>query len=334
MAKNDYTAKSIQVLEGLDPVRKRPGMYIGSTDERGLHESLREIIDNSVDESLAGIAQNVWVKITEDGMAMVRDDGRGIPVDKHKSGVSALEITMTKLHAGGKFGGGAYKVSGGLHGVGSSVVNALSKFLRVIVLRNGNAYYQEYEKGDPKAPVSTITQKQLDEWLPKDWQVKLKNGETGTITQFYPDDSVFQTVDFQNEKIKALLKDRAYLVSGLSFHFTDDRTDEEMHYYFEGGIKSLVKHSNRGKDPISDVIYIEKQEGDIAVEVALQYTDTYNENVKGYVNGINTTDGGTHITGFRMALTRSLGDYARKSGLIDKLADNRDETSSPAFTRP
>ena len=323
MAKNDYTAKSIQVLEGLDPVRKRPGMYIGSTDERGLHESLREIIDNSVDESLAGIAQNVWVKITKDGMAMVRDDGRGIPVDKHKSGVSALEITMTKLHAGGKFGGGAYKVSGGLHGVGSSVVNALSKFLRVIVLRNGSAYYQEYEKGDPKAPVTKVTQKQLDEWIPKDWEIKLNNGETGTITQFYPDDAIFQTVDFQNEKIKALLKDRAYLVSGLSFHFTDDRSGEQMHYYFEGGIKSLVKHSNRGKDPISDVIYMKKEEGDIAVEVALQYTDTYNENVKGYVNGINTTDGGTHITGFRMALTRSLGDYARKSGVSDKLPDKK-----------
>ncbi len=323
MAANEYTAKSIQVLEGLDPVRKRPGMYIGSTDERGLHESLREIIDNSVDESLAGIAQNVWVKISQDGMAMVRDDGRGIPVDKHTSGVSALEITMTKLHAGGKFGGGAYKVSGGLHGVGSSVVNALSKFLRVIVLRDGNAYFQEYEKGTPKTQVTNATQKQLDEWLPEEWQIKLQNGQTGTITQFYPDDKVFQTVEFKSEKIKTLLKDRAYLVSGLSFHFTHDGTDEEMHYYFEGGIKSLVKHSNRGKDPLSDVIYIEKEEGDMAVEVAIQYTDTFNENVKGYVNGINTTDGGTHITGFRMALTRSLGDYARKSGLTDKLPDKK-----------
>lgn len=319
MPRNDYTAKNIQVLEGLEPVRKRPGMYIGSTDERGLHEAIREIIDNSVDESLAGIAQNVWVKIAEDGMAMVRDDGRGIPVDKHKSGVSALEITMTKLHAGGKFGGGAYKVSGGLHGVGSSVVNALSKFLRVIVLREGKAYYQEYEKGDPKAKVKQATQKQLDKWLPEDWAVKLKNGETGTVTQFYPDEDVFQSVEFKNEKIKALLKDRAYLVSGLSFHFVDEREDEEMHYYFEGGIRSLVRHSNRSKDPVSDVIYMEKEEGDIAVEVAVQYTDTFNENVKGYVNGINTIDGGTHITGFRMALTRSIGDYARKNGVADKL---------------
>src|SRR3990167_7830768 len=173
MAVNEYTAKQIQVLEGLDPVRNRPGMYIGSTDIRGLHECLREIIDNSVDESFAGTAQNVWVQIKKDGSAIVRDDGRGIPVDKHSSGLSALEITMTKLHAGGKFGGGAYKVSGGLHGVGASVVNALSSYFRVVVLRNGKAYFQEYNEGKPKKKVTEVGQKELDTWFPKSWGLKL-----------------------------------------------------------------------------------------------------------------------------------------------------------------
>jgi DNA gyrase subunit B len=316
-----YTAKQIQILEGLEPVRKRPGMYIGSTNKRGLHECIREIIDNSVDESFAGTAKNVWVKIHEDGSASVRDDGRGIPVDKHKSGLSALEITMTKLHAGGKFGGGAYKVSGGLHGVGASVVNALSSYFRVIVLREEKAFYQEYEKGEPKGDVKTATQKQLDKWIPEDWDVKLGNGETGTITTFVPDKDVFDKAEFDKKMIKNLMKDRAYLVSELFFHFTDERDDDETHYYFEGGIKSLVRHSNRGKNPVSDVIYMqdEDKKQNIEVEVAIQYTDAYNENVKGFVNGINTVDGGTHLTGFRMAMTRSIRDYAKKNGFSDKL---------------
>ncbi|MBU0567589.1 DNA gyrase subunit B [bacterium] len=316
---SEYTAEQIQVLEGLEPVRKRPGMYIGSTDTRGLHEMLREIVDNSVDESFAGVAKNVWVILKKDGSALIRDDGRGIPVDKHKSGVSALEITMTKLHAGGKFGGGAYKVSGGLHGVGSSVVNALSSFLRVIVFRNSKAYYQEYKKGDPLKNVVEATQKQLDEWLPANWNIKLANGYTGTITQFWPDNKVFVDCPFDKNKVKAILKDRAYLISKLSFSFYDEGTDENANYYFEGGIKSLVAHSNRGKNPVSDVIFISKEEGELAIDVALQYTDTYNENLKGYVNGIHTVDGGTHLTGFKMALTRAMGDYARKIGLAEKL---------------
>lgn len=315
---NEYTAKEIQVLEGLEPVRKRPGMYIGSTDSRGLHESLREIVDNSVDESFAGTAENVWVYLEKDGSATVRDDGRGIPVDKHKSGVSALELTMTKLHAGGKFGGGAYKVSGGLHGVGASVVNALSKYFRVVVLRSGKAYYQEYEKGDKKADVKEASQKQLDDWYPM-WKVNPSDGHTGTITTFYPDDKVFQTIEFDTNKVKNLLRDRAYLVSGLNFNFYDERTDEEAHYYFEGGIKSLVAHSNRGKNKVSNVIFLSKDDENISIQVAIQYTDSYSENVKGYVNGINTVDGGTHLTGFRMALTRSISDYAKKSGVNDKL---------------
>ena len=298
-----YTAKEIQVLEGLEPVRKRPGMFIGSTDTRGLHECLREIVDNSVDESFAGVAKNVWVWIAKDGTVTVRDDGRGIPVDKHKTGVSALEITMTKLHAGGKFGGGAYKVSGGLHGVGASVVNALSSYFRVVVLRDNKAYFQEYQKGKVKAPVKTTSQEQIDKWLPSQWNLKVGGSETGTITTFQPDKDVFAAPQFDSQKIKTLLKDRAYLIPGLSFHFYDEGSGEEAHYYFEGGIKSLVSHTNRGKEAVSEVIYVSKQVGDISAEAAIQYTDTYNENVKGYVNGINTTDGGTHLTGFRIALT-------------------------------
>ncbi len=317
--KEGYTAKQIQVLEGLEPVRKRPGMYIGSTDTRGLHECLREIVDNSVDESFADVAKNVWVILNKDGSAIIRDDGRGIPVGKHKTGVSALEITMTKLHAGGKFGGGAYKVSGGLHGVGASVVNALSIDFRVIVLRDNKAYYQEYKKGDKLKRVTTATQKQLDSWLPAQWGIKIGSGQTGTITQFTPDKKVFGDISFNNSKAKALLKDRAYLVAGLSFHFLDKVKNDETHYYFEGGIKSLVAHSNRGKGLISDVIYAQKEDDDMVCEVAIQYTDSYNESLKGFVNGINTIDGGTHITGFRMALTRSISDYAKKTGVVEKL---------------
>jgi DNA gyrase subunit B len=310
--KDDYTAKQIQVLEGLEPVRKRPGMYVGSTDSRGLHECLREIVDNSVDESFAGVAKHIWVRVGKDGSATVKDDGRGIPVDKHSSGVSALEITMTKLHAGGKFGGGAYKVSGGLHGVGASMVNALSSAFRVVVLRDNKAYFQEYVRGKPKKKVSEVTQNQLDSWLPKEWNIKIGSNLTGTITTFVPDKIIFTTTEFDDTKIKNILKDRAYLVPKLYFHFFDERSGEEEGYYFEGGIKSLVAHSNRGKDVISDVIYFAKEEGSINCEVALQYIDSLSENVKGFVNGINTIDGGTHLTGFRMALTRSISDYAKR----------------------
>jgi len=271
---NEYTAKEIQVLEGLEPVRKRPGMYIGSTDSRGLHECLREIVDNSVDESFAGVAKNVWLILGKDGSATVRDDGRGIPVDKHKSGVSALELTMTKLHAGGKFGGGAYKVSGGLHGVGASVVNALSKYFRVIVLRDGKAYFQEYEKGEKKDFVKELSLEKLNNFLPDLWKIEKITEHSGTITTFYPDEKVFQTVEFEVNKVKGILKDRAYLVSGLFFHFVDERSGETANYYFEGGIKSLVTHSNRGKNPVSDVIYIKKEDEYISVEAAIQYTKT------------------------------------------------------------
>ncbi len=314
MAKNDYTAAQIQVLEGLEPVRKRPGMYIGSTDSRGLHECLREIVDNSVDEFFAGTARDITLRLTKNGEAVVMDNGRGIPVDMHKSGVSALELAMTKLHAGGKFGGGAYKISGGLHGVGASVVNALSSYFMVIVLRDSKAYMQEYHQGKPKDKVHIITQEKLSELLPKDWNVKTGKNINGTITKFMPDSEIFHDLKFDENKVKALLRDRAYLVAGLNFNFYDERDDEEAHFYFEGGIKSLVEHGNRDKVKVSDVIYINKEVEPIICEVAMQYTDSFNENVKGYVNGIYTTDGGTHVAGFRTGLTRSVLDYAKKNG--------------------
>ena len=323
--KEEYSAKQIQVLEGLEPVRKRPGMYIGSTDVRGLHECLREIVDNSVDESFAGIAKNIWVYIDKEGLATVRDDGRGIPVEMHKTGVSALEVAMTKLHAGGKFGGGAYKVSGGLHGVGASAVNALSSYFRCVILRNGKAYYQEYNIGKPLNKVSESTQEQLSQWFPSEWNLTIerikKEKLTGTIITFKPDKKIFSTTAFDNEKIKNHLRDRAYLVPSLAFHFFDSREDDEAHFFFEGGIKSFVAHSNRGKTPISDVIYISGRNNNqnIEAEIAIQYTDTFTENVKGYVNGIYTIDGGTHLTGFRIALTRAIGDYAKKQGTINKV---------------
>jgi len=333
MAKNDYTAEQIQVLEGLEPVRKRPGMYIGSTDTRGLHESLREIVDNSVDESLAGVATDIWVYIDKEGRAYVRDNGRGIPVDKHKSGVSALELAMTKLHAGGKFSGEAYKISGGLHGVGASVVNALSEYCLVVVMRDGKAYYQEYKAGVRVDAVKETNQAQLDKWLPSKWGVKI-GSQTGTITVFKPDKKVFTTTEFDNNKIRTILKDRAYLVGGLFFHFYDEVHDFEASYYFEGGIKTMVKHSNRDKVAVSDVIYISHTDDPISIEAAIQYTDTYNENVKGYVNGINTTDGGTHVTGFRMALTRAINDYGKRSGILkdDANGNGKKKKVAPIIT--
>ena len=324
---NAYTAEQIQVLEGLEPVRKRPGMYIGSTDSRGLHECLREIVDNSVDESFAGVCNTIWVFLNKDGSATIKDNGRGIPVEMHKSGVSALELTMTKLHAGGKFGGGAYKVSGGLHGVGASVVNALSTYFRVVVLRDNKAYYQEYHQGKPVKKVSETNQEQLDKWFPVEWGIRIGQKQTGTITTFIPDKAIFGDLKLENNKVKNLLRDRAYLVAGLTFHFTDENDEDEASFYFEGGIKSLVAHSNRGKDVLTDVVYLSKDNGTVSCEAALQYSDSFNENVKGFVNGIYTTDGGTHVTGFRIALTRAITDYYKrmqngngKSGNGDKEA--------------
>lgn len=316
---SDYSAQQIQVLEGLEPVRKRPGMYIGSTDVIGLHESLREIIDNAVDEALAGFAKNVWIFINPDGSATVVDDGRGIPTDMHPTyKKSALELVMTKLHAGGKFGGSAYKISGGLHGVGASVVNALSNKTWVEVRRDGKIHRQEYQRGIAKTPVEVVKTSLLDT---NPYTLSLNSGTTVT---FYPDDSIFSEVEFNFDMIKKQIRERAYLVPKLYFHLIDRRKEEirELNYYFEGGIVSLVEKLNENKGKIHDVISINKQDGEVQVEVALQYNDTYSETVESFVNVINTVNGGTHLTGFRMALTRAINNYGKKIGAFKDEGDS------------
>lgn len=313
---SDYSAQQIQVLEGLEPVRKRPGMYIGSTDSIGLHESLREIIDNAVDEALAGHAQNVWVILNKDGSASVSDDGRGIPTDMMPQfKKSALEIVMTKLHAGGKFGGSAYKISGGLHGVGSSVVNALSKWLYVEVRRDGKIHRQEYKVGVPQTPVDIVKTSNLETSVP---------ATTGTSVTFMPDGDIFQTTEFDFDVVKKQIRERAYLVPKLYFHLVDNRGEEprEVNYYFEGGIQSLVEKINENKNPLHPVIYIKKSDKDVELEVAVQYNESYGENVEAYVNVINTVNGGTHLTGFRMALTRAINDYGKKTGAFKSDEDS------------
>lgn len=313
---SEYSAQQIQVLEGLEPVRKRPGMYIGSTDSTGLHEALREIVDNAVDEALAGFAKNVWIILNKDGSATVIDDGRGIPVDMMPGqNKSALEVVMTKLHAGGKFGGSAYKISGGLHGVGSSVVNALSEWLWVEVKRDGKLYRQEYKRGEPQTKVTIVSKSNVTLPLER---------ESGTTVTFKPDGTIFQTTEFDFEFIKKQLRERAYLVPKLYFHLYDFRGDEpkEVNYYFESGIKALIEKINENKNPQHKVIYINKQVDDVQVEVAMQYNDTYAENVESFVNVINTVNGGTHLTGFRMALTRAINDYGKKIGAFKNGEDS------------
>jgi DNA gyrase subunit B len=315
----EYTAKDIKVLEGLEPVRKRPGMYIGSTDTRGLHELAKEIIDNSVDEAIAGHAKHVYIFLHQDNSVSVHDDGRGIPTEMHDSGVSALEVAMTKLHAGGKFEDTAYQASGGLHGVGASAVNALSDYLRVEVRREEQIFMQEYHIGQPKAPVSILSTKEAATSLSR---TLVPNLTRGTSTRFLPDPTIFKlTTTFSFKTIVNKIRERAYLVAGLTFHIFNLETDQELHFYFEGGIKSLVEHLNKNKKPIHDPIYIS---GDfkadtfqIGVEVALQYNDSFSENISTFANVINTYDGGTHLTGFRMALNKSLRDYSIKNKLFE-----------------
>ncbi|MCL5411979.1 MAG: DNA topoisomerase (ATP-hydrolyzing) subunit B [Patescibacteria group bacterium] len=304
-SQGNYGAEQIQVLEGLEPVRKRPGMYIGSTDQRGLHHLITEIVDNSVDESLAGYAKNIWVKIEKNNQVLVADDGRGIPVEKHKTGKSSLEVVMTVLHAGGKFGEGAYKVSGGLHGVGASVVNALSEKMRVEVRRDGKIYAQEYQRGKPLKEVTVIDKNQSF----------FLDAPTGTTSYFLPDHEIFTTIELDPETVIRSLRERAYLLKNLKFHFYDERKDLEYHFYFEGGIVSLIGHLNQNKIILNTPIYIAKQVDDIGIEVSIQYNDGFNENVESFVNVINTVDGGTHVTGFRMALTRAINDYVKKTGV-------------------
>ncbi len=316
---SSYSAQNIQVLEGLEPVRKRPGMYIGSTDVIGLHETLREIIDNAVDEALAGHATNVWITLNKDSSATVVDDGRGIPIDiMPQFKKSALEIVMTKLHAGGKFGGSAYKISGGLHGVGSSVVNALSKWMWVEVLRDGKIHRQEYQKGAPKTKVEVVSKSKNEAPNFKD------DRKSGTTATFLPDNEIFSTIEFDFDTVKKAIRERAYLVPNLYFHLYDLRSDEikEVNYYFEGGIASLVTRLNDNKDPLHKTIFIKKQNGEVEAEIALQYNNGYSENVESYVNVINTVNGGTHLTGFRMALTRAINDYGKKIGAFKSEEDS------------
>jgi DNA gyrase subunit B len=298
----DYTAASIQVLEGLEAVRRRPGMYIGSTDVRGLHHLVWEVVDNSIDEAMAGHATTIKVTIRTDGMVIVQDDGRGVPVGKHSTGKDALEVVHTVLHAGGKFGGGGYKVSGGLHGVGVSVVNALSSWMRVESARDGNVWAQEYERGQPKTAVRKIGP---------------QGDRRGTLTTFMADATVFETIDYSFETISQRLRESAYLTKGVWITLIDERIDRERSFYFEGGLQSFVRHLNRNKETLHNrPIYVERKEGSTAVEVALQYNDSYTENVLAFANNINTVDGGTHVTGFRAALTSSLNDWARRAGIL------------------
>jgi DNA gyrase subunit B len=298
----DYTAASIQVLEGLEAVRRRPGMYIGSTDSRGLHHLVWEVVDNSIDEAMAGHATTIFVTISDDGMVTVSDDGRGVPVGKHSTGKDAMEVVHTVLHAGGKFGGGGYKVSGGLHGVGVSVVNALSSWMRVESARDGSVWAQEYERGKPRAKVA---------------KVGPQGTRRGTTTSFRADPEMFETVEYSFEVISQRLRESAYLTKGVWITLVDERIDRERSFYFEGGLQSFVRHLNRNKESLHQrPIYVERREGGTAVEVALQYNETYTENVLAFANNINTPDGGSHVTGFRAALTSSLNDWARRAGVL------------------
>jgi DNA gyrase subunit B len=309
MAKQkDYGSESIQVLEGLEPVRKRPGMYIGGTGVEGLHHLVWEIIDNGIDEALAGHATSVSVKLHADGGVTVIDDGRGIPTDIHpKTGKSTVETVLTVLHAGGKFGGGGYKVSGGLHGVGSSVVNALSTRLIVTVHRDGKTFQQEYERGAPKADLKVIG----------------KTDKTGTEITFYPDETIFETISINYDTVLDRLRHAAYLTKGIRTSLEDERSGQRYSFYFEGGIKSYVTHLNFGKDVVDeDVFYVDKMIKDVQVEIALQYCDSYTDVVKAFANNVFNPDGGTHLTGFRAALTRVINDYARKNGLIKEKEEN------------
>lgn len=306
--KNAYSADQITVLEGLEPVRKRPGMYIGGTGIEGLHHLVWELMDNGIDEALAGYATEVSVKMSADGGITVIDNGRGIPTDIHpKTGKSTVETVLTVLHAGGKFGDGGYKVSGGLHGVGSSVVNALAKKLVVTVYRDGKIFQQEYARGIPQADLKPIG----------------KTDRTGTEITFYADDTVFPEVKYDYETILDRLRHAAYLTKGLRTSLEEEATGERYSFYFEGGIQSYVKHLNTGREAVDeDIFYVDKTIKETQVEISLQYTDAYTETIKAFANNVLNPEGGTHLTGFRSALTRVINDYARKNGLLKEKEEN------------
>ena len=319
-AGSDYTAANIQVLEGLAAVRKRPGMYIGSTDPRGLHQLVWEVVDNSIDEAMANVATRMDVTLHADGSVEVVDDGRGIPVGKHSSGKDALEVVHTVLHAGGKFGGGGYKVSGGLHGVGLSVVNALASEMRVEVLRDGKRWVQQYrDGGTPTGPVrQTGGTAEANRGLDPAWARR-----SGTRTFFHADPTIFESLDFSWEMIVTRLRESAYLNKGLWIRLVDERIDREKNFFFEGGVTSFVRHLNRRRDVLHPrPIHVERLVDSTSVEVALQYNDGFAETVLPFANNIHTVDGGTHVTGFRAALTSSLNDWARKASVLSEKEAN------------
>lgn len=306
--KQNYDESQIQVLEGLEAVRKRPGMYIGSTSSRGLHHLVYEIVDNSIDEALAGYCDNIKVVINKDNSVTVVDDGRGMPVGMHpKMGKSAMEVIMTILHAGGKFGGGGYKVSGGLHGVGASVVNALSEVCIVESRREGYLWKQEYRRGIPVAPVAKVGESQ----------------EQGTTTYFKPDPQIFEEINFDYEILEHRLRELAFLNKGINIELIDEREEKQEKFHYEGGIKSFVSYLNRNKEVLhSEPIYVEGSKDDVIVEIALQYNDSYAENIFSFANNIDTIEGGTHLSGFKNALTRVFNDYAKKFGHLKESDKN------------
>lgn len=308
MTDKKYTADQIQVLEGLSAVRRRPGMYIGTTDVAGLHHLVWEVVDNAIDEAMGGFCTKIDVTIHKNGSLSVADNGRGIPVEIHKKTKrSALETVLTVLHAGGKFGDeGGYKISGGLHGVGVSVVNALSIHIRAEVKRDGKIYAQEYSRGDPKGDVKPVG----------------KTDETGTKITFTPDPEIFEITEFNLETIINRLRQQAYLTKAVAISITDERSDKQYKFYFEGGIKSYVRHLDKDKKNITSVFYVDKEVPEGQIEVAVQYTDAFQEQLAAFANNIHTTEGGMHVTGFRAALTRTINNYARAQGFLKEKDDN------------
>jgi DNA gyrase subunit B len=302
-ANNDYSAKNINVLKGLEAVRKRPAMYIGDVGPRGLHHLVNEVVDNSIDEALAGYADTILLTIHKDEMISIEDNGRGIPVDMHpEEKRSALEVVMTMLHAGGKFDKNTYKVSGGLHGVGVSVVNALSEWLRVEVKRDGGVFVQEYKRGIPVKPVKEIG--------------KAKKNDRGTLITFRPDSAIFKVTTFKFDTIAERIRELAYLNKNISIRIIDERDGEDVTFHFKGGLIEFVKYLDENREPLHKTVYIEGEKDGTPIEMAFQYNASYSENIFSYVNNINTTEGGTHLVGFKSALTRTLNNYAYKNGII------------------
>ncbi len=311
MAKHEYGADQIQVLEGLEAVRKRPGMYIGSTGPRGLHHLVYEVVDNSIDEALAGNCSEIYISINPDGSVTVKDDGRGIPVEVHpKTGLSTLETVLTVLHAGGKFGGGGYKVSGGLHGVGVSVVNALSDWLIAEVSRDGKVYRQEYKRGVPTSKLEVVSE---------------SSKKSGTSITFMPDASIFDEIEFKYETLEYRFRELSFLNKVIKIEFEDKREGQEKYktFHYTGGLIEYIKYLNRTKTPIHDqIIYVDKIANDCTIELALQYTDAYTENIYSFANNINTHEGGVHLSGFKAALTKCVNDYARRNNILKEKDPN------------